>query len=75
MGCIAGATLVDETQKMMELAGFTDITLTPKPDYVRHMQSWNDPLYKQIAESLPKGSEMSDYVVSLSIAARKEGDL
>lgn len=32
VGCIAGATLVDETQKMMELAGFTDITLTPKPD-------------------------------------------
>ena len=72
VGCVAGATLVDETQKMMALAGFTDISLTPKPDYVRHMQSWNDPLYKQIAESLPKGSEMSDYVVSLSIAAKKE---
>lgn len=75
VGCVAGATLVDETQKMMALAGFTDISLTPKPDYVRHMQSWNDPLYKQIAESLPKGSEMSDYVVSLSIAAKKEGRL
>ena len=73
VGCVAGAALVDETKTMMELAGFINIGLTPKPDYVRHMQSWNDPLYKQIAESLPKGNEMSDYVVSLLIEARKEG--
>ena len=32
---------------------------------------WNDPLYKQIAETLPQGEEMADYVVSLSIEARK----
>ena len=35
------------------------------------MQDWNDPLYKKIAETLPKGKEMADYVVSLSIEARK----
>ncbi|MDR2015028.1 MAG: arsenite methyltransferase [Azoarcus sp.] len=71
VGCVAGAALVDETRAMLEKAGFTSIVLTPKPDYVRNMQDWNDPLYKQIAETLPLGNEMADYVVSLDIEARK----
>lgn len=71
VGCVAGAVLVEETRAMLEKTGFTSIVLTPKPDYVRNMQDWNDPLYKQIAETLPKGEEMADYVVSLSIEARK----
>ena len=57
--------------RLLEKAGFTSIVLTPKPDYVRNMQDWNDPLYKQIAETLPQGEEMADYVVRLSIEARK----
>lgn len=71
VGCIAGAVLVDETKTMMEAAGFNSITLTPKPNYVRSMQEWNDPLYKKITETLPQGDEMADYVVSLSVEARK----
>ena len=68
---LVGAVLVEETKALLEKAGFTSIVLTPKPDYVRNMQDWNDPLYKQIAETLPQGEEMADYVVSLSIEARK----
>ena len=71
VGCVAGAVLVDETRAMLEKAGFTAISLAPKPDYVRNMQDWNDPLYQQIAEALPAGGELADYVVSLSIEARK----
>jgi len=71
VGCVAGAVLVDETRSMLERVGFTSIVLTPKPDYVRNMQEWNDPLYKEIAERLPQGEELADYVVSLSIEARK----
>ena len=71
VGCVAGAVLVEETRAMLEKTGFTSIILTPKPEYVRNMQEWNDPLYRQIAETLPKGGEMADYVVSLSIEARK----
>ncbi|MDR2112345.1 MAG: arsenite methyltransferase [Candidatus Accumulibacter sp.] len=71
VGCVAGAVLVDETRSMLEKTGFTSIVLTSKPDYVRNMQDWNDPLYKKIAEILPKGEEMADYVVSLSIEAKK----
>ena len=71
VGCVAGAVLVEETRAMLEKAGFTSIVLTPKPDYVRNMQDWNDPLYKKIAEALPRGADLADYVVSLSIEARK----
>ena len=71
VGCVAGAALVEETRDMLEKAGFTSIVLTPNPDYVRSMQDWNDPLYREIAEKLPQGEEMADYVVSLSIEARK----
>jgi len=71
VGCVAGAVLVEETRAMLEHIGFTSIVLTPKPDYVRSMQAWNDPLYRQIADALPKGEEIADYVVSLDIEARK----
>ncbi len=71
VGCVAGAVLVEETRAMLEEAGFTSIVLTPNPDYVRNMQDWNDPLYKKIAEALPRGADLADYVVSLSIEARK----
>lgn len=71
VGCVAGAMLVEEISALLENTGFTSIVLTPKPDYVRNMQNWNDPLYQQIADSLPNGEELADYVVSLSIEARK----
>jgi SAM-dependent methyltransferase len=71
VGCVAGAVLVEETRAMLETAGFKFIILTPKPDYVRNMQDWNDPLFKEIAEALPKGEELADYVVSLDIEAKK----
>jgi SAM-dependent methyltransferase len=71
VGCVAGAALVEDTRAMLEAAGFSSILLTPKPDYVRSMQSWNDPLYRQIAEALPKSEQLADYIVSLSIEATK----
>ena len=71
VGCVAGAALVEDTRAMLEAAGFSAIVLTPKPDYVRSMQSWNDPLYRQIAEALPKSEQLADYIVSLSIEATK----
>ena len=72
VGCVAGAVLVDETGAMLKKAGFTSIKLTPKPDYVRNMLTWNDPLYRELIEALPKGEEITDYVASLSIEAYKE---
>ena len=71
VGCVAGAVLVEETRTMLEQAGFSHIMLTPKPEYVRQMQAWNDPLYQEIANALPKGEQIADYVVSLNIEAKK----
>lgn len=71
VGCVAGAALAEDTRSMLESAGFRSIVFTPKPDYVRSMQNWNDSLYRQIAEALPKGEDLADYIVSLSIEAAK----
>ena len=71
VGCVAGAVLVEATRAMLEQAGFSHIMLTPKPEYVRQMQAWNDPLYQEIANALPTGEQIADYVVSLNIEAKK----
>ena len=71
IGCVAGAVLIEETRHLLIKTGFTSIVLTPNPDYVRNMQDWNDPLYKEIAATIPHNEELSDYIVSLSIEARK----
>ena len=71
LGYLRGVGFFWTTVHMLKETGFTSITLTPNPAYVRNMQDWNDPLYKQIAASLPQGADLADYVVSLSIEARK----
>lgn len=71
VGCVAGAVLVSETERMAREAGLTDIRLNPKKGYVEAMTDWNDPLYKKIVERLPAGSGPGDYITSLEVTARK----
>jgi AhpD family alkylhydroperoxidase len=71
VGCIAGAVLASETERMAREAGLTQIRLHPKTDYVAAMTDWNDPLYKKIVEHLPAGSSPADYITSLEVTARK----
>jgi arsenite methyltransferase len=71
IGCIAGAVLVEDTRTMMRAAGLSDITLTPKGQYIDSMTDFQDPLYAKIVQSLPRGAKASDYITSLDIAARK----
>ncbi|TVQ63108.1 MAG: methyltransferase domain-containing protein [Phycisphaerales bacterium] len=71
IGCIAGASLVDDMRAMMEAAGLTDITLTPKPGYVGALAGSGDPLYAEIAALLPGGTTADDFITSMDIAARK----
>jgi SAM-dependent methyltransferase len=73
IGCVAGAVLVDDTRRMMQSAGLTDVHLTPKPGYIETMSSMQDPLYQRILEALPAGTKPSDYITSLDIAGRKAG--
>ena len=35
------------------------------------MTSFEDPLYKEIVEHLPRGSTPADYITSLDVSARK----
>lgn len=71
IGCVAGAVLVADTERMARAAGFTGIALTPKADYVNGMTDWNDPLYQQIVEHLPAGAKPADYITSLEVKAIK----
>lgn len=71
VGCIAGAVQVDETERMAQAAGLTDIVLKPKPQYIEAMTSFEDPLYRKIIEHLPKGAKPSEYITSLEVQARK----
>jgi arsenite methyltransferase len=71
VGCVAGAVLVSDTERMAKDAGLTDIVLNPKSSYIDGMVDWQDPLYTKILASLPAGSKPSDYIISLEITARK----
>ena len=71
VGCIAGAALVSDTERMAREAGLTDIVLKSKPKYVEAMTDWEDPLYRKIVEHLPAGANPSEYITSLEVQARK----
>ncbi len=71
VGCIAGAVLVSETERMAREAGLAEIRLNPKPGYVVAMTDWQDPLYQKIVKHLPAGSEPGDYITSLEVTAIK----
>ena len=71
IGCVAGAVLVDETERMMRAAGLGEIVLEKKDEYLRAMSSFEDPLYRRISASLPEGKSPADYITSLNATARK----
>ena len=71
IACAASANLPEEITLMIEQAGFTSVLLTPKPEHLRHLQDWNDPLFVDLVKALPNDGEIMDYVVSLNIKARK----
>jgi arsenite methyltransferase len=71
VGCVAGAPLVTDTERMMREAGLVDIELKPKPEYVETMSRRNTPLYQSLAAHIPEGTTPADYLTSLDVTARK----
>jgi SAM-dependent methyltransferase len=71
IGCVAGAVLVSEVERMARETGLADIVLTPKSEYVAAMADWNDPLYREILAHVPAGAQATDYITSLDVRARK----
>jgi SAM-dependent methyltransferase len=73
VGCVAGAALVSETERMARESGLAEIVLNPKAAYVDGMVDWQDSLYQKIIANLPAGTKASDYITSLEVTARKPG--
>jgi arsenite methyltransferase len=73
VGCVAGAVPVEETRRQATAAGLTGLVLTPKPQYIDAMTDWQDPLFRRIIESIPKGTKPSDFITSLDVSGRKPG--
>jgi arsenite methyltransferase len=73
VGCVAGAVLVPETERMAQEAGLGDVRLETKSAYVDGMADWQDPLYQKLLAQLPPGMKPGDYVTSLEVTARKPG--
>ena len=71
VGCVAGAVLVSETERMAKEAGLAEIQLKPKQAYIDAMTDWHDPLYQKIVSHLPKGTTTGDFVTSLEVSAVK----
>jgi arsenite methyltransferase len=71
VGCVAGAVLASDTERMAKAAGLVEIRLNAKSDYIDGMVDWQDPLYQKIIAHLPAGTKPSDYVTSLEVTARK----
>jgi arsenite methyltransferase len=71
VGCVAGAVLVSDTERMAKAAGLVNVVLNPKSAYVDGMVDWQDPLYQKIIAHLPVGAKPSDYITSLEITAHK----
>lgn len=70
-GCIAGAALVEDLRFQMLTAGLEQVSLTPKPEYVKALVEADDPLYQKVAAELPAGKTAADYITSVDISARK----
>ncbi|MBZ0256063.1 methyltransferase domain-containing protein, partial [bacterium] len=71
VGCIAGAVLVEESEKMAKDAGLSCIRIVEKSDYIEKMVDMKDPLYQGIQQHFSEGESISDYVVSMNFSASK----
>lgn len=71
IGCVAGASLVEDIRTMAEEAGLIDIEMQPKTEYVASMARLENKPYALIRNELPDNESLSDYVVSLYINAVK----
>jgi len=71
VSCVAGAVLIDETIIMAKQAGLIDIRIDQEAYSIDLMANCNDPLYREVRESLPPNGKLSDYIVSVNITAFK----
>ncbi len=71
VGCISGASVVDDLRRMMINAGLATVRLESKAAYVAALTAGDDPLYRNVAAALPPGTTPADYITSMDIRAVK----
>lgn len=71
VGCVAGAMLVDEYQKLIETSGLKDVKLTVKNVSSCIEPNTQDPLGKALLEGLEEGQTLEGCVVSVYVEGRK----
>lgn len=71
VGCIAGASLLDDTLAMMRSAGLEDARAETKGEAFDALLDPTDPLHKRILDLLPEGTTPADFVTSVLFGARK----
>lgn len=74
VGCVAGASLVDDIERDALLAGLDEVSIKPKGEYVAAMLDAGDTLYQQIRALLPEGTGLADFIASADISARRKLD-
>jgi SAM-dependent methyltransferase len=71
VGCIAGAALKEDLERMMTAAGLVELSLLAKEGAVEAMLPADDPMAAHLKGLLPEGTRTSDFIASLIISARK----
>ncbi len=71
VGCVAGAILIDEYQRIVEEAGLKDVKITIKGTSNCIIPDTKDPIARAILENLEEGESLKDYVVSVYVEGYK----
>ncbi len=71
VGCIAGASLLANVERMAQEAGLETISIETHGEAINAMLDPTDPLHAEILKELPSGMAPSDFVTSAVISARR----
>ncbi|HJU82818.1 MAG TPA: arsenite methyltransferase [Holophagaceae bacterium] len=71
VGCIAGASLLADVERMMGEAGLSDLAIDTHGEAIDAMLDPSDPLHADLLKELPAGTSPRDFVTSALIRARK----
>ena len=74
-GCIAGAVMIEEYKRFVEESGLGDIRVTIRGPSRCDGGNAGDPIAQGVRKVLKPGESLNDYAVSLSVEARKAGDI
>jgi SAM-dependent methyltransferase len=71
VGCLAGAALIADVERMIGAAGLRNLVLERKPAYIHTLSSARPALFEALSAHLPTGSTLAEYITSLDISAYK----